>query len=238
MSIITTSGKTRKEIIEARAKLEKLAESKAIAANEIPVFYIAEPRAYELLFRHEHIESLFDVRHLSDIPNQAAEPFGIDIAYNNGMLTFEQYKQDHIESDILLGIMSAKDICANVKAAMEILKNGQRIFALAPYSFLESEKRVKFFREYPIQKMLISPSRYRVAKNGKFEFTFDGVAYSKSNINYAWYVWEKGWEGKTVIEWFNYDSQEIYDLKHKDIESANIDYKLTRSAKKLLRDYL
>ena len=36
------------------------------------------------------------------------------------------------------------------------------------------------------------------AKNGKFD---EMRASGGSAVAYAWFVWQKGWKGKTIVEW-------------------------------------
>ena len=64
--------------------------------------------------------------------------------------------------------------------------------------FLEGVKRRKLFEKWPPKVIYVSSSRMRCAMNGDFE------KYAKSNaICYAWYVWEKGYTGETILRWMN-----------------------------------
>ena len=38
------------------------------------------------------------------------------------------------------------------------------------------------------------------AKNGDFD---EMIAGGGSAVAYAWYVWEKGYKGDTILKWFN-----------------------------------
>lgn len=227
------------------AKIERELFNKAVREENKrtnPVFYIPEHRAYTYLFKHENVKKVFDVRHFSSIPNDVAKKMGVEL-YHKGIGSMAQklVSSDkvikEINCDLMIAITPAKNICEDIKNAWEYLPDGTKIYALAPYSFLESEKRNEFFKEYPIKKMLISPSRYRVAKNGDFSNTFSPIGFSKSNINYAWYVWEKGWSGSTTIEWFEYDINELYDTKTKIAKESKVRCTLTDSAKALVNRY-
>ncbi len=62
--------------------------------------------------------------------------------------------------------------------------------------FLESEKRKEMFldTEFPLKRMYQFSKRVTLYK--------DGVKMKNSGmIAYAWYVWEKGYDGKPTIEW-------------------------------------
>ena len=65
-------------------------------------------------------------------------------------------------------------------------------------TFLEGKARKKLFEKYPPKVVYVSSSRLQCAKNGDFEKYGKGVGTA---VAYAWYVWEKGFNGKTIIEW-------------------------------------
>lgn len=67
-------------------------------------------------------------------------------------------------------------------------------------TFLEGKARKKLFEKYPPKVVYVSSSRLQCAKNGDFE------TYKKSGgtaIAFAWFVWEKGYKGDTIIKWIN-----------------------------------
>ena len=43
----------------------------------------------------------------------------------------------------------------------------------------------------------VSSLRLKCAMNGDFE------AFGSSAAAYAWFVWEKGYKGETIVKWFN-----------------------------------
>ena len=61
--------------------------------------------------------------------------------------------------------------------------------------FIEGKARRKFFDEHPPQTVYVFTSRIKCAMNGDFEATMGSAAL------YAWFVWEKGWKGETVVRW-------------------------------------
>lgn len=63
--------------------------------------------------------------------------------------------------------------------------------------FLEGKARRELFEKYPPRVVYVSSSRLRCAMNGDFE------KVASSAICYAWYVWEKGYTGETVLRWIN-----------------------------------
>ena len=81
---------------------------------------------------------------------------------------------------------------------MDILPEGNKLALFLKIQFLEGKKRKELFKKYPPKVIYVSSSRLRCAKNGDF------VAYKDSNaICYAWYIWEKGYKGETIVKWFN-----------------------------------
>lgn len=83
----------------------------------------------------------------------------------------------------------------------DILKysdNGKK--DITAISILEGQKRKKFFEENPPKTVYVSSSRLQCAKNGDFEKYGKGV---RTAIAYAWFVWEKGYRGETIVKWIN-----------------------------------
>ena len=63
---------------------------------------------------------------------------------------------------------------------------------------VEGKKRKEFLKTYPIKTIYVSSSRLNCAKNGDFE------KYNSNSARcYAWYIWEKGYNGVTELKWFN-----------------------------------
>lgn len=66
--------------------------------------------------------------------------------------------------------------------------------------FLEGKERKKLFLNYPPKYIYVSSSRILCAKNAEFERMKQGGG---SAVAYAWYVWEKGYKGNTILKWIN-----------------------------------
>lgn len=66
-------------------------------------------------------------------------------------------------------------------------------------TFLEGKARqIDLFSKHPPKKVYVFSERVMCAKNGDFETM---KQTGGSAVAYAWYVWEKGYQGKTEIEW-------------------------------------
>lgn len=84
-----------------------------------------------------------------------------------------------------------------VEHALEIVKPGRKVAMFLKLQFLEGKSRKQFFLEHPPRTVYVSSSRLICAMNGRFdEITSSAVAY-------AWFVWEKGFQGAPVIKWIN-----------------------------------
>ncbi|MCQ2609110.1 MAG: hypothetical protein MJ197_10550 [Bacteroidales bacterium] len=111
--------------------------------------------------------------------------------------------------DFLKTEKNNKDIITNppykyaaefVEHALDISENGTKVAMFLKLTFLEGKARKKLFEKYPPKVVYVSSSRLQCAKNGDFEKYGKGVGTA---VAYAWYVWEKGYTGDTIIKWFN-----------------------------------
>ena len=84
---------------------------------------------------------------------------------------------------------------AFVEKAINIISDGYLACFFLKLTFLEGQKRRELFAKYPPWKVLVSSARLKCAMNGDFDNTGSSAAA------YAWFVWEKGYCGKTTIEW-------------------------------------
>ena len=82
--------------------------------------------------------------------------------------------------------------------ALAVTNPGAKIAMLLRLTFLESSERRKFFDKYPPKYVYVSSSRVNCARNGDF-IQFPNA----SVIAYAWYIWENGYTGDTILRWFN-----------------------------------
>lgn len=83
--------------------------------------------------------------------------------------------------------------------ALDLVAEDRKIYMFLKLTFLEGKARYKeLFSKYPPQKIYVFCERVMCAKNGKFQEMKDGGG---SAVAYAWFVWQKGWHGKTTIEW-------------------------------------
>lgn len=84
-----------------------------------------------------------------------------------------------------------------VEKALAIIPEGRKVAMFLKLTFLEGKRRAGLFNAYPPKRVCVSRSRLLCAKNGDFESS------PGSATAYAWFIWEKGYNGAPEIRWFN-----------------------------------
>jgi hypothetical protein len=85
-----------------------------------------------------------------------------------------------------------------IEKSLSLIPKGNKVAMFMGIQFVEGKKRREFLRTFPIKTIWVSSSRLNCAKNGDF------VKYNNSSARcYAWFIWEKGFNGTTEIKWFN-----------------------------------
>ncbi|MGX7096409.1 hypothetical protein ACWOBL_06090 [Gemella bergeri] len=165
-------------------------------------YYATEPKAMHLLLEKENFSNLIlepacGEGHLSKVLME----YGYDVISEDLIDRGYGGVRDFFERSAWLG-----DIITNppYKIALEFLKHalniipaGNKVAMFLKIQFLEGKLRKKFFEANPPKVIYVSSSRLNCAKNGRFD------KYTSSAVCYAWFIFEKGHEGKTTIEWIN-----------------------------------
>lgn len=71
----------------------------------------------------------------------------------------------------------------------------KKVAMLLKLSFLESERRYEFFQAHPPKHIYVFCKRITMYPEGT------PPPKNSGTIAYAWYVWEKGYQGKPTIDW-------------------------------------
>lgn len=83
--------------------------------------------------------------------------------------------------------------------ALKLIEDGKKVYMFLKLTFLEGKARYNdLFSKYPPKTIYVFSERIMCAKNGKFE---EMKAGGGSAVAYAWFVWEKGYNGVTEIKW-------------------------------------
>ncbi len=86
-----------------------------------------------------------------------------------------------------------------IEKALQIIPVGNKVAIFTRLLFLEGKGRKLLFQKHPPKTVYVSSSRIQCAKNAEF----DKFKKGKSPMATIWIVWEKGFNGKTEIKWFN-----------------------------------
>lgn len=84
--------------------------------------------------------------------------------------------------------------------ALSLINNGNKVAMFLKVQFVEGKERKRLFTEFPPKVIYVSSSRIMCAKNAEFDKMRAGGG---SAVAYAWYVWEKGYKGETIVKWIN-----------------------------------
>lgn len=82
-----------------------------------------------------------------------------------------------------------------IEKCIEVIDEGNKVAMFLKLTFLEGQARKKFFDKNPPKTIYVYSKRANCAKNGEFE------KYPSSAVAYAWFIWQKGYQGDPIIKW-------------------------------------
>lgn len=170
-------------------------------------YYATEPKALELLLDLEQFsqriwEPACCEGHLSEVLKKygyfVASSDLIDRGYGTGGVDFLQCSRTW-DGDIITNppYKYAREFA---ERALELVSEGRKVALFFKVQFLEGKARRELFEKYPPKTIYVASSRLLCAKNGEFQKMRAGGG---SAVAYAWFIWEKGYSGDTVVKWFN-----------------------------------
>ena len=170
-------------------------------------FYATEPKAIDILLKEETFNNnIWECACGEGDMSKRLEHHGYKVkstdliyrGYGTGNINFLE------QTDIWHG-----DIITNppykyaqqfIEHGLTLLETGDKLAMFLKVQFLEGKKRKEMFLKYPPKKIYVSSSRLLCAKNGDFEGMRKGGG---SAVAYAWFIWEKGYDGDTIVRWVN-----------------------------------
>jgi len=170
-------------------------------------FYATESKAIDVLcevekFDGEIWECACGQGHLSErLKEYGYSVFSsdlIDRGYGLGDIDF--LKETNTYSGNILTNPPYKFAQEFIEKALGLVPDGKKVCMFLKIQFLEGKKRKALFKKYPPRTIYVSSSRLLCAKNAEFDKMIQGGG---SAVAYAWYVWEKGYQGNTKVEWVN-----------------------------------
>ena len=168
-------------------------------------YYATEPKAMELLleveqFSHNVWECACGEKHLSKVLEDAGYNVRnsdlIERCDGVEILDFLSDEAKEWNGDIITN-PPYKFATQFARKALDIIPDGNKVAMFLKIQFLEGKERRKLFEKHPPKCVYVSTSRLNCAKNGDFK------TFTHSAMCYAWYVWEKGYKGDTIIKWIN-----------------------------------
>ena len=120
----------------------------------------------------------------------------IDRGYGQGDIDFLTYDFNRKFDNIITNppFKYAKEF---IERGLELANN--KVIMFAKIQLLESEKRRELFEEYPPKSVYVFSKRVNPWRNGS-PVDEKGKPWS-STMCFAWFVWEVGFKGETVIKW-------------------------------------
>lgn len=177
------------------------ASSHTEEVREVHDYYATDPKAGHSLMEiekfHENIwECACGEGHLSKV----FEEYGhsvfssdlIDRGYGDGVINFLK-ENNTFDGDIITN-PPYKFALEFILKSLQTISTGRKVAMFLKLQFLEGKARKEFFSKYPPKVVHISSGRIECAMNGKFK--------GESAVSYAWFIWEKGYTGQTIIKWF------------------------------------
>lgn len=167
-------------------------------------FYATEPKATELLleketFTHDILEPCAGGGDMTKILQQ----HGYNVTSSDiidrgleGVIVKDVFDWQSWHGDIVTN-PPYKLALPILKHCLDIVPEGHKVAMFLRLLFLEGKARKAFFEENPPKVIYVASGRLNCAKNGDFD------KYPSSAVAYAWFVFEKGYTGDTVVRWIN-----------------------------------
>lgn len=166
-------------------------------------FYATEPKAVELLlnkesFKFSILEPCCGMNHITDVlQNRGYQVHTSDLIDRGvGAEIKDFFDYESWSGGIITNPPYSKAL-EFVQHSLDITQQGSKIAMFLKIQFLEGKKRKEFFKKYPPKYIYVASGRLRCAKNGEFE------SYTSSPVCYAWFVWERGFQGEPSVRWIN-----------------------------------
>ncbi len=164
-------------------------------------YYATDPKTIPPLFEVEKFDNMIwecacGEGHLS----KAMEDFGKDVFSTDKVDRGFGQLCDFLEEDMewygdIITNPPYKYAQEFVEKSIKILQQGRKVAMFLKIQFLEGQKRKELFKVNNPKVVYVFSKRQFCAMNGEFD------KHKSSAVAYAWFVWEKGFKGDTIIKW-------------------------------------
>lgn len=165
-------------------------------------YYATDPKAAKLLMQNEDLVNVWECAcgegHLAKELKAKRASDIIDRGYGE-VFDFLSIENQYWDGDIVTNppYKYAKEF---IEKALTIIPRGNKVAMFLKLQFLEGKARKNLFITIPPKTLYVSSSRILCAKNADFEKMRKGGG---SAVAYGWFVWVKGFAGRTEIIWIN-----------------------------------
>ena len=177
------------------------ASNHAIEEREINDFYTTDPEAINKLFKVEEFDNnIWECacgdgelsKRMIELGKNVISTDLIDRGYGLGEQDFLK-ATEKFDGDIITN-PPYKYITEFILKAIELSKNKVAMFC--KLTTLESQNRFnRIYKEHPPKVVYVFSKRISCYKNN------DKDKYKSSAVCYAWFIWEKGFNGEPTIRW-------------------------------------
>lgn len=124
----------------------------------------------------------------TDIKDRDAKKF-------DGIVDFLKDEHGQVDCDIVTN-PPYKLATEFVTKALDTVTVGNKVCYFLKIQFLEGARRYEeLYKHNELKHVLVYSKRISTAKNGEFD------RYKTTAMCHAWFVWEKGYQGKPTIDW-------------------------------------
>lgn len=180
------------------------ATNHSISERQSEDYYATEPKAAELLLEvMPELNNIWECAcgegHLARVFDEAGKLYKATGLIDRGYGDIEDFllNTEHYYNGDIVTNPPYKLAQQFIEQAISIVDAGRKVCMFLKVLFLEGKARKELFASYPPKTIYVSSSRINCAKNGEFN------TYTSSAIAYAWFIWEKGYCGETIIKWTN-----------------------------------
>ena len=120
----------------------------------------------------------------------------VDRGYGSGGVNFLEHTYDRTFTNVITN-PPFKYMREFVEKALEI--SNEKVMMFGKIQFLEGKRRKEFLMNSPLKYVYVFSERQNPLRNGK-SVDENGKKWS-STMCFAWYVWEKGYQGEPIVRW-------------------------------------
>lgn len=168
-------------------------------------FYATDPKALTALAQHMQLPHVIYecacgtghlVKALTELGHEVIATDLIDRGFGQGNVNFLEVEQMPEHCDCILTNPPYKFTNEFIEHALKILPKGGKAIFLLNLNILAGQSRFKrIYSRGVLKELYLFSKRIVCAKNGDFE------QCKSSAVNYAWFVFEKGFCGSTLLHW-------------------------------------